>query len=468
MLAILMIATAGLAYAQSTPEDMDDETGVIGEFQSADTPDTPAKDSSVIIYKEFTVYNKSSDKVYAPVIEYDYSIAPVAAGKNIYDSKTKHDPQTSVHAVTLAGPAGAKIYGSVDGTNFVENKLSLTNAGTNAVEFDSSNTGASNKYKLKLDFSGCRWTQAGVYRFVITEHVNSKNSDADDTSEKNKAGIADGTITNQRYVDVYVKRATAETYEIYGYTCFAYNNDIDARDSAATNDTVEKAYKTEGFVSGTDSSTNSAVTADTYYTFDLTISKTLVGDAAMNMHKFPFTVDFTNDSVTATIRLKQTTVAGGGITANVPAAGAVSSLDVANTDLQIANGASVTYVGIPVGITSATTVAVYENNDVAGTTYESKYQLDQANEAAVAATIKNIDWNNPADSSKSNIATLNTLTKNTHDSNSAHTIAYTNTLKLISPTGVVLRVAPYLLMLAAGIALLVIFMAKRRKHHEEE
>ena len=33
---------------------------------------------------------------------------------------------------------------------------------------------------------------------------------------------------------------------------------------------------------------------------------------------------------------------------------------------------------------------------------------------------------------------------------------------------VVLRFAPYLLMLAAGIALLVIFMVKRRKHIEED
>ena len=54
-----------------------------------------------------------------------------------------------------------------------------------------------------------------------------------------------------------------------------------------------------------------------------------------------------------------------------------------------------------------------------------------------------------------------------HTDADAGTVTFTNTLLQISPTGLVLRFAPYALMLIGGVVLLVIAM-KHRKNREEE
>ena len=424
--------------------DMNNKAGVIGEFQR---PDTPAKqENTVLLYKEITAYNKDASTVNAPAMEYSYAIAPGSAGKTVKDAggTNLHATGTAVEIQTKAGLTGATIAGSVNGTTFTSGKLTLTNS----VQLTTADDGASNKFPLKVDFSGVTWTGAGVYRYVITE------STAD--GAKAAAGITDGGIAEKLYLDVYVKdAATAGQYEIYGYVCFKADNDIDGTSDAS----VKAAEKTEGFVTGDSDGSGSVDNdeqADKYYTFNLTVSKTLVGDQAMNSHQFPFNVDFTNESVTANILLKQETVTGGGITANLPAAGGVSGLDVA--DLKLANGASVKYIGIPVGVTSATTAAVFERNDVTGTIYKSSYTVD----GGTASEAKSLTWETANDANKSDVANLPTITANADD-NTSHTIAFTNTRELISPTGLALRFAPYILMFAAGI---VIFVLGRRRIYD--
>lgn len=442
LLALVMVMGLSVS-AMAADETFTDTKGVIGAFKSPDTPVT--KNNSVLLYKEITAYNKDASTVNAPAMEYSYTIAPGSAGKTVKDAggNSLHATGSAVEIQTKAGLTGATISGSVDGTTFTAGKLTLTND----VQLTTADDGAANKFPLKVDFSSVTWTGAGVYRYVITETTES--------GAKTAAGITEGGIAETLYMDVYVKdAATAGEYEVYGYVCFKADNNIDGTNTNSLN----AAEKTEGFVTGDSDGSGSVDTdeqADKYYTFNLTVSKTLVGDQAMNSHQFPFNVDFTNDSVTASILLKQETTTGGGITANLPAAGGVSSLDV--TDLKLANGASVKYIGIPVGVTAATTAAVYELNDVTGTVYKSSYVVDDG----TASTPKSLTWTNP--DNKSDVANLPTLTVNADDDVS-HTIAFTNTLEIISPTGVALRVAPYAFMMGSAVILLAV--GRRRKEEE--
>lgn len=446
MLALVMVLVMGnAAFAES----FTDSDGVIGAFTQPDKP--VAKANTVLLYKEITAYNKDALDVNAPAMEYSYSIASGSAEKLVKDAggTDLHATGAAVEIQTKQGPTGATISGSVDGNTFTAGKLTLTNE----VQLKTADNGKANRFPLKVDFSGVTWSGAGVYRYVITETTSN--------GAKTAAGITEGGIAETLYMDVYVKdAATAGEYEIYGYVCFKADNNIDG----TSTDSLNAAEKTEGFVSGdTDGSetVEADEEADKYYTFNLTISKTLNGDQAMNTHPFPFNVDFTNASVSAHILLKQSTVAGGGITADLPAAAGVSSLDVNEEHLKLANGASVKYIGIPVGVSEATAVAVYERNDVTGTVYKSSYQVD----GGTASTAKSLTWVSTDDANKSDVAHLNTLTVNADDDVS-HTIAFTNTLENISPTGVVLRVAPYVLMLGAGIALLL--LSRKRKNNTEE
>ena len=440
-LAVIMVMAMSIP-AFAADADMSGKDGVIGNFTQPDTP--TVQGSAVLLYKEITAFNKEASTVKAPTITYNYTIAPGTAGALVKDAggATLHAGGDPVQVAVKAGLTGATISGSADGTNFTSGKIELTPS----ITLTTADAGAKNTFKLKADFSGVSWTGAGVYRYVITETTTA--------AQKNAAGIADGTSTETRYLDVYVKDgATAGTYEVYGYVCFQTLGDIDGTQSAS----VTKAAKTEGFVADNGGSAGTtALTADQYYTFNVTVSKTLTGDQANKNHQFPFNVDFTNASVTAVIGLDQTTVTGGGITAPLPTPAAVSSLDV--TGLKMADGASVKYIGVPVGVTAATTVAVYEKNDVTGTIYKSSYKIDGGTEAGA----KSISWETTGDANKSNTATISNITAGADD-DVAHTIAFTNALELISPTGLVLRFAPYALMLAAGVVLLLIFRRRREE-----
>lgn len=454
VLALVMVLSLSAMALAEGEADMTGESGVIGEFTGPDTPDS-AKSAQLTIYQEITAYNKDGKTVNAPTVTYTYTIAGLDGGKNVKDAGT-----SSLHASTqpaavitkdarTAAIGTATITGTAAGGT-AAGALALTPSD----QLQTAETGKANRFPLTIDFSGCTWTGAGVYRFQIDETTAA--------ATKIAAGIKEGTTSNTRFIDVYVKDKTGGGYEIYGYTCLSANVDIDGTDSSS----VTAAGKTEGFVGsepdGDEYASADDSVADRYYTFNLTVGKTLVGDTFNNDHDFPFTVKFANTSVTSAITIKLELSENGGTATAGTLAGTLSTATTGITDANrgIDHESTVKYVGVPVGITAATSAEVYEVNNVTGTTYLSQYSL----QGAAFAGDKKIDWASGS-TSTSNTATMPAITADANDTVS-HTIQFKNTLELISPTGYVVRIAPYALMLAAGIVLFIL-MRRRREDAAE-
>ena len=448
---VLVVAFATVLAMTTTAFASTAVPGEQGAFTEKDTPTTQAKE--IVFEKELTAYNKDEAKVNAPEISYTYTIAPatVEAGTQVTDNADKHESNSPVTVPVSAG---------------VTTGLSATTATitwTNADQLDAADDGAANKKEVKLNFENVVFPKTGIYRYVITEALTTGYAYA-------SSGVTEGSSTDKtRYMDVYVKPSSTYTdgtnasdWDIYGFTCFINNTSITDADKTTN------AVKVDGFTEHTENTTGTETTvnADSYYTYNLTVEKEVKNDGyGAATVAFPFTVIFTNSTITRNIDIAKasTTTATGW---NDPESAALSA-GTTKGIVNIKSGQKAKFVGIPNG----TSVEVYETNTATGVTYSVTTALttnatttttDDAVTWAAAPTTAEAQAAEKA-ASQSTKATFTTTAN--EDDNNAYAVKVTNTLVTISPTGVVLRIAPYALILGAGILLLL--LARRRKTEKE-
>ncbi len=384
------------------------ETG--GESQTGTTTATTSYNlgngASVTIDNILTVYNPDETSVYAPVVSYAFTIAgATATNDGVGVSVTDKD---GIVGEVLSGAADThKTSGDVEYT--VTGTPTVTNPAAYTMDDTlnaAPNGDANNVKEATISFSDVTFSKPGVYRYILTRTVTDTNR-----------VLTANTDSNTRYLDVYVKEETSNntiTRSIYGYILH------EVKTAVGTSTT-----KSLGFY-------------DEYHTSNLTVSKTLVNDATMNGNKFPFTVTF---AAAKNAHIMVNAGTDGKAEAVAMDAGATSSAP------GIAHQGTVKYIGIPNGFTATVT----ETNNVVGTAYNS---VGVADNAAAALVI-----NYGATSNEASTLAAADVTK---------TVAFTNTLALISPTGYVARIAPYALMLAAGIVLLVLFVKRRKPATEDD
>ena len=327
--------------------------------------------------------------------------------------------------VTMAG-VGTKTANTI---TYKQGDETLYDANALVKDYDNSYE----KYAKKtatLDFSACRFTEPGIYRYIVTE------------SGTNQAVTNDADAT--RVVDVYVNDASDNAegrgvridykLEIAGYVL--HSNADDAPDvSLGENHGSTGSYvgtKSQGF-------TNS------YDTSDIFIAKHVSGNQASRDKYFEFTVNIT-DAVPGTV-----------YDVDLSDADAITKTNAATIT---ANEGKTNPTTLTVGADGTVTQKFYLAHNqsivIQGVAKDSKYKVTENAEDYKSTPADAIDnTERRGDATSGTIASKDIVT------------GYLNTRDGVIPTGVIMTVAPFAAVTLLGGAGAVTMVMKKKKSEEE-
>ncbi len=358
--------------------------------------------------------------------------------------------------------------------------------------------------EVQLDFSGCLFTEPGVYRYILTE-TGTNTGVTNDTT-----GVVGGNPT--RTIDVYVQDATyytrtgdAEPYTytinpklaITGYVMYVGTvNTAPLKEGSDESDESDEVTLEDGTTSVTPngaevaSTTKSVGFKNTYKTNKLKITKTVTGNQGSRDQYFKFTLksneaDAEKIPNTAVFYVSKDT-ADTSISNNLSGVNsatkyAYSDINTANTftapatgmdtakilgtftgsqlkagvDFYLQHDQYITVTGLPTGI-GYTVTEVGEDYKVSYTAAAGtdKITTDVLNTTSGEYTGDPITASNQTGSVSATDSNLRADAQ----------VDFTNTKDGVIPTGVILSVAaPVIIGIIAAAGIIAIFMRKRRK-----
>lgn len=377
-----------------------------GNYATIDGTKTTTFDKYLVMDKQAEVPNAS----------FTYAVtAGKAKAYNVEDKKFEILAGVDAGKVKMAG------VGSNTANTITYKQGDETVNTANVLVKDYDNT--TEKYAKKtatLDFSECKFTEPGIYRYIVTESGTNQGVTND----------ADAT----RVVDVYVNDASDNTgnkLTIKGYVL--HSNADDAPDvSLGENNGSAGSYvgtKSQGF-------TNS------YDTSDLSIKKEVFGNQASRNKYFEFTVNIT-DAVPGTVY-------------DVDLSGAEATTQ-SNAATITANEGKTNPARLTVGKDGTVTQKFYlahgQEIKIQGIAKDSKYKVTENAEdyKSTAAGVTNY-----TDATNGTVASIDLKT------------SYLNTRDGVIPTGVIMAVAPFAAVTLLGGAGVVTMVMKKKKSSEEE
>lgn len=443
LVAVMMMTVATAFAADGTNSTNDDKGSLNGT--PANTAIKTVSENTITLNKTLIMFNPETVGVYEPSIQYTYSVSTV----DVDSSKATVTDDGSLNSET---PVTYHVKAGVEGGLAFKSAAAFSN---DTKVSDVTSNGKLVEKNIVLTIDPTVFTGAGIYRYKLT--------DTTEVSALNAVGItrpADYKV--DRYIDLYVKN-DGEDNE--GNPKFKVENAVVFTESAVADPTKDaintQTLKTTGYNESTqeDSDYTDDTVADHYYTYNLKVEKETTGNLADKSHQFPFAVSISG------IKAEKITYAAVGVTAANATDEAVSSGSVTkgslaeNSVLKLKDGESVTFYGMPFGATAD----VSEYNDtydeykaIATTTKTTNASTEVKLASDVTLTPQTATAKAELASIKIDAGTAHTSTDNTQSSANTTVAHFTNNLAEISPTGVVLRFAPYILILAAGIVLLIV------------
>lgn len=450
ILAVMMLAVC--VSASADPETL--TGGKAGEaYTSAN--EGQKVDNSVTFPKQIVIFNTAdSTTVYNPNITYTYTVTP-ATVTSITVKDGDNDQGTVYAGVSAALATSDPAYD----LSAVFSSDATTTAGTK---------GAVASDNITIVFNPDGFGHAGIFRYVITE--------ADSSAARTAAGVARKGTDTARYLDVYVRVDSTDAdgdnsstdYVIYGYVLSTANDSKNEQNAPANPDAdAGLTTKTGGFLADYNNETGVVTTGDYYNTYNLKVVKNVAGTLGDRNEAFPFGIAFSNTAITSQPKVgvdPDHDHQSGTFSATVATFAEDGTLSIgdgtsADSVLKLKHDDYILITGIPAEVTSTVTernssydiytADITTTAITGGTARHTTVKLQPAGTTSVTE----VTGTNGADD---NALTAGDLV-----------LTVTNTMDIVSPTGLVLRFAPYALILLGGIALLVIAM-KRKGHREEE
>ena len=460
---MMVFSTAAPVFASSTNVNKTDpnlnayygkEEANVGK--SVNNNKLEALGNTVSFDKVIRVETDNNEMVDQPDVVWNYTVKGVVNGQKINDDGT---PTSAVSAPFTAGTTTIS-----DGTQTMivlagqDSQIDTATSDLKA-EFKADSYELTGKTLedfrdgVKISFKPSAFATPGVYRFVVTEGPATGFNSGDVEAMKVTVDGAAKSYQTQRFLDVYVRLKEGSTTgekEIYGYVLHSGDTLL------ASNATGNKhtGDKNSGF-DGDGNKTGKRDTPQGYTRYTprkLKVDKKISGMINKD-NLFPFTVNlfhnkagavnFDNADLQVKVKMPGATAYTVKKASEIPGLGAT-----------LKDGQSLEIIGLP----KTTTYNVKENNNTALTIKSDvSFSEDVANPVPSTAAVTS-ETVAPAANSTERGGDKSLVQKDSH-------VAYHNHIDEITPTGVVLTVAPYAMMLA--VAGSMGFMFFNRKKEEE-